>query len=105
MNDSEGIPDSEGIELTRTAGSKAKLLERGANLRERIFGRALAREVSVGRYSAGTPNNPRRMRLKVFVKQNSINTLGISKTTILWSLIFILNYNGISIILECLTGI
>ena len=25
MNDSEGIPDSEGIELTRTAGSKAKL--------------------------------------------------------------------------------
>ena len=60
MNDSERIPDSEGIELTRTAGSKAKLLERGANLRERIFGRALAREVSVGRYSAGTPNNPRR---------------------------------------------
>ena len=60
MNDSERIPDSEGIELTRTAGSKAKLLERGANLRERIFGRALAREVSVGRYSAGTPTNSRR---------------------------------------------
>ena len=30
---SEGIPDSEGIELTRTAGSKAKLPERGANPR------------------------------------------------------------------------
>ena len=59
MNDSERIPDSEGIELTRTAGSKAKLPERGANPRERIFGRALAREVSVGRYSADTPNNPR----------------------------------------------
>ena len=45
MNAVKRIPDSEGIELTRTAGSKAKLLERGANLRERIFGRALAREV------------------------------------------------------------
>ena len=66
MNDSERIPDSEGIELTRTAGSKAKLLEREANLRERIFGRAMlsdseqARKVPVGRYSAGTPNNSRR---------------------------------------------
>ena len=56
---SEGIPDSEGIELTRTAGSKAKLPERGANPRGRIFGRALARKVSVGRYSVDTPNNPR----------------------------------------------
>lgn len=30
---SEQIPDSEGIELIRTAGSKAKLPERGANPR------------------------------------------------------------------------
>ena len=30
---SKGIPDSEGIELTRTVGSKAKLPERGANPR------------------------------------------------------------------------
>ena len=30
---SERIPDSEGIELIRTAGSKAKLPERGANPR------------------------------------------------------------------------
>ena len=43
---------------------------------QRIFGRAMlndseqARKVPVGRYSAGTPNNPRRMRLKVFTKQN-----------------------------------
>ena len=41
-----------------------------------IFGRAMlsdseqAREVPVGRYSAGTPNNPRRMRLKVIAKRN-----------------------------------
>ena len=27
---------------------------------QRIFGRALAREVSVGRYSRETPNNPRQ---------------------------------------------
>ncbi|MDO5306321.1 MAG: hypothetical protein Q4E83_01015 [bacterium] len=38
---SEGIPDSEGIELTRTAGSKAKLPERGANPRGRICGHQL----------------------------------------------------------------
>ena len=43
---------------------------------QRIFGRAMlsdseqARKVPVGRYSAGTPNNPRRTRLKVFTKQN-----------------------------------
>ena len=42
---SKGIPDSEGIELTRTVGSKAKLPERGANPRQRIFGRVLARKV------------------------------------------------------------
>lgn len=41
---------------------------------QRIFGRAMlsdseqARKVPVGRYSAGTPNNPRR--LKVTVKHN-----------------------------------
>ena len=68
---------------------------------QRIFGRAMlsdseqAREVPVGRYSAGTPNNPRRMRLKVIAKRNQINTLGTSKMTILWSLIFILSYIGI----------
>ena len=43
---------------------------------QRIFGRAMlsdseqARKVPVGRYSAGTPNNPRRMHLKVTVKRN-----------------------------------
>ena len=43
---------------------------------QRIFGRAMlsdseqARKVPVGRYSAGTPNNPRRMRLKVTVTHN-----------------------------------
>ena len=43
---------------------------------QRIFGRAMlsdseqARKVPVGRYSAGTPNNPRRMRLKITVKHN-----------------------------------
>ena len=43
---------------------------------QRIFGRAMlrdsvrARKVPVGRYSAGTPNNPRRMHLKVTVKHN-----------------------------------
>ena len=43
---------------------------------QRIFGRAMlsdseqARKVPVGRYSAGTPNNPRRMRLKVTIKHN-----------------------------------
>ena len=47
MNDSERIPDSEGIELTRTAGSKAKLPERGANPRERIFGKTICHEALV----------------------------------------------------------
>ncbi len=43
---------------------------------QRIFGRAMlsdseqARKVPVGRYSAGTQNNPRRMHLKVTVKHN-----------------------------------
>ena len=43
---------------------------------QRIFGRAMlndseqARKVLVGRYSAGTLNNPRRLHLKVFAKQN-----------------------------------
>ena len=43
---------------------------------QRIFGRAMlsdseqARKVPVGRYSAGTPNNPRRMPLKAFAKQS-----------------------------------
>ena len=43
---------------------------------QRIFGRAMlsdseqARKVPVGRYSAGTPNNPRRMRLKITVIHN-----------------------------------
>ena len=64
---------------------------------QRIFGRAMlsdseqARKVPVGRYSAGTPNNPRRMHLKVTAKRNQINTLGASKRTTLWSLIFITN--------------
>ena len=41
-----------------------------------IFGRAMlndseqAREVPVGRYSAGTPNNPRRTHSKVTTKHN-----------------------------------
>ena len=52
---SKGIPDSEGIELTRTVGSKAKLPERGANPRQRIFARALARKVERG----VTPVRPR----------------------------------------------
>ena len=43
---------------------------------QRIFGRAMlsdseqARKVPVGRYSADTPNNPRRTHLKVTVKHN-----------------------------------
>ena len=43
---------------------------------QRIFGRAMlsdseqARKVPVGRYSAGTPNNPRRTLLKVTAKHN-----------------------------------
>ena len=37
-------------------------------------------------------------------RKTQLNTLGTSKMIILWSLIFILNYSGISIILECQTG-
>jgi len=43
---------------------------------QRIFGRAMlsdseqARKVPVGRYSAGTPNNPRRRHLKAIAKHN-----------------------------------
>ena len=64
---------------------------------QRIFGRAMlsdseqARKVPVGRYSAGTSNNPRRRRLKVTAKHDQISTIGISKMTTLWSLIFITN--------------
>ncbi|MBR1681307.1 hypothetical protein IJ707_05915, partial [bacterium] len=44
-----------------------------------------------------------RTHLKVIAKPNLINTRGTSMMTILWSLLFILNYNGISIILEIAT--
>ena len=38
---------------------------------ERIFGRALARKVEVGRYSADTQNNPRQGRDEGFARQRT----------------------------------